>query len=422
MDRLPRLLLVLSLLLMFVVAVAPAFAQSPQDPFIGCDRGVFAETGASWVICMPERIPGLTWNGHLAIYLHGYVSPYPERPPEIPVDQYILSDGTSLPATINTMGYAFATTSFRTNGLAVKDGVADIMDLWGKFKAQHALKRPSRVYLFGASEGGLIATKAIEKHPAQFDGGVAACGPIGDFRMQADYIGDMRVIFDSFFPGMLPPTAIDIPETLMASWPAVAPGIGAALGTNPLATGQLLSVTQAAVDPANPATAVDTVLGVLWYNVFATNDARAKLGGNPFDNTRRQYSGSFNDALLNATVLRYKADRNALAALEAQYQTTGRLRTPLLTMHNIWDPIVPYIQATLYGQKVAEAGSSDLYHHIQAPRYGHCNFTSAEVMAALYWVVTMSSGQSFSNARDVMPNEEAYQQYLKLTNDLEARP
>jgi len=27
------------------------------------------------------------------------------------------------------MGYAFATTSYRTNGLAVKDGVADIMDL-----------------------------------------------------------------------------------------------------------------------------------------------------------------------------------------------------------------------------------------------------------------------------------------------------
>ncbi len=372
---------------------------------------------------MPERlpVPGLAWNGHLAIYLHGYVSPYPERPPEIPADQYILSDGTSLPATINAMGYAFATTSFRTNGLAVKDGVADIMDLWGEFKAQHTLKRPSRVYLFGASEGGLIATEAIEKHPAQFDGGVAACGPIGDFRLQADHIGDMRVIFDSFFPGMLRRRQIEIPETLMANWPTIAPGIGYAVGTNPLATGQLLAVTQAAIDPANLATAVDTVLGVLWYNVFATNDARG-AGWQSF----RQHAPPVLRVPQRRTAQRHSVTlqgrSNALAAIEAQYQTTGRLRTPLVTLHNTLDPIVPYKHAALYQQKVASAGSSNLYQHIPAPRYGHCNFTTAEVLAALNWVVTMSGGGAFTDARDVMPSKEAYQRYLELTSSLQARP
>jgi pimeloyl-ACP methyl ester carboxylesterase len=382
---------------------------------------VFAETGASWVICMPERI-GIPWNGDLMIYSHGYVSPYPERPPEIPADQYRLPDGPTFPDMFNTMGYAFATTSFRTNGLAVKDGVADIMDLWGEFKAQHALKRPSHVYMFGASEGGLVATQVIEKHPPQFDGGVAACGPIGDFRLQVDHVGDLRVVFDYFFPDMLPPTAIEVPETLMATWPAVAPVIGYALATNPVATGQLINVTQAAVDPADPATAVDTVLGVLWYNVFATNDARAKMGGNPFDNMGRTYTGSFNDLLLNDAVARYKADRNALSAIKAHYQTTGRLRTPLLTMHNTLDPIVPYAHAWLYGQKIAAAGASGLYAHIAAPRYGHCNFTSAEVLAALNWVVTRSGGPAFSNARAALPGEAAYQRYLELTGDLSATP
>ena len=35
---------------------------------------------------------------------------------------------------------------------------------------------------------------------------------------------------------------------------------------------------------ANPSTIVNTALDALWYNVFATNDAVQKLGGNPFGN------------------------------------------------------------------------------------------------------------------------------------------
>jgi pimeloyl-ACP methyl ester carboxylesterase len=276
--------------------------------------------------------------------------------------------------------------------------------------------------MFGASEGGLIATKVIEKHPPQFDGGVAACGPIGDFGMQVDYVADMRVIFDAFFPGMLPPTAIEIPEPLMANWPTVAPGIGYALGTSPEATAQLLNVTGAAVDPAEPLTLIGTTLGVLWYNVFATNDARAKMGGNPFDNLDRQYSGSFDDKGLNAAVVRYEADQNAQSAIKAHYSTTGRLKTPLITLHNRLDPIVPYAHAELYGQKVDAAGSSGLYAHIEDPRYGHCNFTIEEVLSALNWVVTMSGAKAFPNARAVMPSEEAYQRYLELTSDLQVQP
>ena len=420
MDRAPRRLLVSFLLLVLLLPAAPVAAQAPGDPFTGCDSGLIPNTGASWAICMPARL-GVPWNGDLIIFAHGYVSPYPERPPEIPLEQYTLADGTTIPNIANFTGYAFATTSFRTNGLAVKDGVADLMDLLGEFKLQHPLKRPARVYLIGASEGGLITALAIEKHQAQFDGGVAACGPIGDFRKQIDYLADTRVVFDALFPGALPPTAIDIPPALIADWPTLAPSIGFALATNPGLTSQLIAVTGAAVDPANPATALDTALGVLWYNIFATNDARLKLGGNPFDNSTRTYSGSLNDPLLNALVVRYQADTNALASIKAQYQTSGRLRTPLITLHNTLDPIVPYAHVVLYGQKVAASGSSALYAHISAPRYGHCNFTSPEIMASLGWIVTMSGAAPISNARAALPGNAAYARYLRLTMRLQSR-
>ncbi len=125
-----------------------------------------------------------------------------QGPPEVKV---------KAPDVINGMGYAFATTSFRTNGLAVKDGTADIMELWGQFKNLHPLRPEARTFLLGFSEGGLVTAKTIEKHQAQFAGGIAACGPIGDFQKQINYMGDIRVVFDSYFRGFLRPTRGSLP-------------------------------------------------------------------------------------------------------------------------------------------------------------------------------------------------------------------
>ena len=99
-----------------------------------------------------------------------------------------------------SQGYAFATTSYRKNGLAVKEGLADIVDLVEVFKTQLAKQSTGRVYVIGASEGGLIATLAAEKYSKTFCGGLALCGPIGDFRGQLNYWGDFRVLFDYFYP------------------------------------------------------------------------------------------------------------------------------------------------------------------------------------------------------------------------------
>ena len=63
----------------------------------------------------------------------------------------------------------------------------------------------------------------------------------------------------------------------------------------------------AAFDPANPATIAQTTLNVLMYNVFGGTDAEDKLGGNPYGNRLRWYSGSSNDLRLNLRVQRYSA-------------------------------------------------------------------------------------------------------------------
>ena len=87
--------------------------------------------------------------------------------------------------------------------------------------------------------------------------------------------------------------------------------------------------------------------------MFATSDAKAKLGGNPYDNSRRLYLGSGNDFWLNLLVDRYHADPAALAAIEADYQTSGKLAAPLVTLHTTADPIVPYWHEPLYSAEGA---------------------------------------------------------------------
>ncbi|MGQ9634666.1 MAG: hypothetical protein ACUVXB_10530 [Bryobacteraceae bacterium] len=202
-----------------------------------------------------------------------------------------------------------------------------------------------------------------------------------------DHIGNFRVVFDYFFPNLLPPSAISIPDSLIAGWESYyKPRVLAALSRQPVATAQLISVTNLPIG-LNPANIADAVTSVLWYNVFATNDAVAQLGGNPFDNKSRWYSGSLFDLLLNLRVARFAADKIALDRIQAYFQTTGALSRPLITLHTTADPVVPYWHETLYAQKAAAASSSHLLIQIPVLRYGHCNFNAAEVVGSFLLLV-----------------------------------
>ena len=270
---------------------------------------------------------------------------------------------------------------------------------------------PGRPLLVGVSEGGLVTALAVEKFPDVFSGGLAMCGPVGDMRGQINYWGDFRVVFDTFFPGALPlwsPENAMIPPQVMAGWEAAyAPSIAFQLSQNPLATAQLLSVTQAPIDPTDPTSIIKTVLGILWYNVFATNNGMAVLRGQPFDNSTRVYLGSANDGLLNSTVQRFDADRLALNKIASHYQTSGALQIPLVTLHTTGDPIVPYWHESLYGAKVAASGSAPLYDHIPIVRYGHCSFTIPEVLVAFQMLVLQVTGQGLANVNRALPDAAA---------------
>jgi pimeloyl-ACP methyl ester carboxylesterase len=383
---------------------AVAFAQAST-----CSADVKQDSGAFTRVCMPAAVP---WNGDLVVFAHGYVAP--ETPVGIPDDQLVLPDGTSIPEMVNGLGFAFVTTSYRKNGLAIRDGVEDLKDAVEAFLAsQHG--SPRRTYLVGASEGGLVTALAVEQAPEVFSGGLATCGPVGDFRRQVNYWGDFRVLFDYFFPNMLPGTAVDIDPDLRSRWASYyTPLIAAAVTSRPAVLDTLLRVSRAPFDPADPNTKVETVLGILWYNVFATADAIATLGGQPFDNTNRFYTGSGNDFLLNLRVKRYRAEIAALQAIDADYQTSGRLAAPLVTLHTTADPIVPYWHEPLYSWKALLGGSGLLHANLPVFRYGHCRFDAAQALVALGLLVLEVQGREARSPENVLTTASTPRGYQRL--------
>ena len=386
MRRLLRIILLLTVVASGTLIAAPVGAEDVPILPGECAEGVLPGTALS-LICVPTS----GWNGGLIVFAHGYVAPGE------PLGFYNLeefADGPSLPVLVQSLGYAFATTSYRRNGLAIREGVEDVQELVAAFKAKYP-RFVGPTYITGASEGGAVAALLAEQSPPLFDAGLSLCGPIGDFRKQIDYWGDFRVLFDYFFPTVLLPVggdAMHIPDDLIANWEDIyQPEVLEALQANPVAAAQLIITSRAAIKLGDPASIGQTTKGLLWYNVFATEDGKQQLGGKPFDNLTRIYRGSRNDWRLNRLVKRFTADPTALDAI-APYNTLGNPGIPLITLHTTGDEIVPFWHQALYRKKLLANGSTGVTQ-IPILRYGHCNFTTNEVLVAFSLMVLGATSQ-----------------------------
>jgi len=347
--------------------------EPPPDvgitPSAGCTDGLL-EHGGLYRICFPA-----TWNGDLVLFAHGYVAPQNDL--AIPEESI---GGQPASSVITGMGYAYGTTSYRANGLVADVAVDDILELMDT--VQHRYRPdPARAVVVGFSEGALVAVLAAERHADRFNGALAGCGPIGDFRAQLDYIADFRVVFDYFYPSLIPGDALQVPESVRAHWNDIyTPAIVVALAARPEAARQLFAVTGAPTAGSDVQSLAETAIGLLWYNTFGTADAQARLGGQPFDNSARLYAGSDDDAALNAGVARYTADPAALSSI-ARFTTSGAPQAPLINLHTTGDPIVPFSQASLYEDKVHQAGNGN-FTQVDVVRAGHCNFQASELLDA----------------------------------------
>jgi len=326
--------------------------------------------GALYRLDRPEA-----WNGRLVLFAHGGVPPHiPLRLPNVD----LLRDA------LVGRGYGFAYTSRSETGFAVKDGAQRTRQLLGLFTSEFG--PPERTYVMGNSLGGAITLMLAETNPGVFDGALPMCTIAGGTQMAADYVWGTRVLFDYYFPGVIPGDALHVPEGLEFSRD-LAPAVRSALLADPARAMELAAVDQIEIQYATFPELVTSLTGPatpLALQVNFTADLLGRTHGRSFfDNTATLYTGSQDDAALNASVGRFLSTPDATSYLDHYYQPDGNLTIPVLTLHTTRDPLVPFAHEAVYAGIVAARGTSDLLVQRTFDRFGHCTFTVGEQVSAL---------------------------------------
>jgi pimeloyl-ACP methyl ester carboxylesterase len=256
--------------------------------------------GARFRIDIPEN-----WNGGLVVYCHGYAAePVKFKEDKLP----------PLFSVFTSQGYALAQSGYASGGWAIEEAVNDTEALRRYFVGKYG--KPKETYITGHSMGGFLTMMLMERFPTTYDAGLALCGPLAPtnyFMSRGAFDG--RVVFDFYFPGILPP-----PDKVPADFKNI-----------PDLTKQVIALLDAQPDKAAALrryTGVHNNKDLGSTEVFITallGELQQRAGGNPFDNRDIIYESSDDYNALNRGVKRYAADARAAEYVRTWYTPTGKL-------------------------------------------------------------------------------------------------
>lgn len=350
--------------------LTPTAASAAQTSVPGVVEvvGVTGE-GSQYALLKPAE-----WNGDLVVYAHGYVQPF--------LDPSLVMEIAPFRDWLLTQGFAVAYAGGSETGYAVKDGVIRTHQLNGLF--DEAFGDPARTYLVGLSLGGLVADNLAEKFGPQYDGTLALCGVMAGGMWNATYIADFRVLFDVFYPGVLPGSLLEMPEdAIVAPGTPVFNAIYGAIAANPYPALDMARMDQIQLKYNSITELVTAFIHVLGYQVNGANALTDRVNGKSFfDNTATVYSGSSNDAAVNAAVARHEGDPSAENYFDRWWTPEGRITTPFVTLHTTRDPLVPNRGEDVFAGIVEAAGNSELLLQLTTDSFGHCAFTGPDIVGA----------------------------------------
>ncbi len=333
--------------------VAPVAEACPTGVPEGarCLRGQDSAK-SHYMIVVPAQ-----WSGVLVVHAHGGPALGP------PQASRNVEDIQRWAITVRE-GHAWAGSVFRQGGFAVTTAAEDTERVRRIF-VEHVAK-PRRTLLHGQSWGAMVATRAAEMFPKSWDGmlltsGVVAGPATYDFRL------DLRAIYQHLC-GNHPrpdeptyPLPIGLPADSKMTPAEMADRVDDCLGVRKPAT------QRTPAQASKLKTIVDVVKvpesSVILHMNRATFDFRdiaSKNGGvSPFGNAGARYSGSADDAALNAAVPRFTADPTAVARFAADTDHRGRFAMPVLSTQGIGDSTVFVESQDTLRQRMVAAGNGD---------------------------------------------------------------
>lgn len=360
------------------------------------------------------------WKGDALVFAHGYTRPG--------TSLHVADDPTAFGAGGSGImrvayddGLAAGHSAYDKSGMAVKTGAANTLRLRNFLAALGA----HRIYVSGSSMGGNIVMALIEQEPRAFAGAFAQCGVTDGWEKELGQLTDLRLAYNLLTEGTpyaLPGLQDATRSALEIIPPAGENGDAFRTAQTARLVAPLIALFRAAEKAPNGPEAriirqvasiggFEPEIASFFYPLvtlsFGADDMRATFGGQIYGNTDKVYrSNEMTPAeaeAFNRKVQRFSADPAAVAEARRWRQVTGRFRTPLVTLHNRIDSLVPYAQAEGLRRIVEASGNSARLLQITAPAaqwplpiggkgYDHCGFTPDEIQtswrALRTWVET----------------------------------
>jgi dienelactone hydrolase len=398
-----RRLLLIPALILAVLGPAPAAAAPASATYSGS-----LPNGTTWKAEIPAN-----WNGALLLYSHGYLPTFagaPNLPQNAP-------DPTTAAALL-AAGYGLTGSSYAAAGWALNTAPRDQLDTLSATIGAIG-RRPTRVLAVGTSMGGLVTAKLAETAGGRIHGALATCGIVAGGAALSNYQLDAEFAIsrllapgdDLTLAGYASLTEAFATTTALVA--AVTRAQATAEGRARVALAAALNHAPSWLPDQPPPGDVDAVqrgqyewlVRSLPFTTPARFDIETAVGGNPSWNVGVDYHRLLAQSADRDTVhAMYRragldlradldhltrhatitADPAAVARMMATSVPFGRLHMPVLTVHTTDDQLVPVQQEHAYRTAVERAGRSALLRQAYVARPGHCTFTPAELVAAVY--------------------------------------
>jgi len=351
-----------------------------------------ALNGVEYIIRVPAN-----WNGTLLVFAHPNQPRGPVTAECAPVAWPPVTP--SLEEQLLGLGYALAGSGFRNSD---KDGIQHTLSLTNFFKGR--IGNPDRIIVWGNSLGGKVALKLIEEHPGIYDGAIANAAPAAATPENLDSALAFGLAYAAAFGwhddlwGPVEDLRDDVDF-----WADVLPLIQTEAWPGPATYGRWEFIRLVLHQPAeafwgtNPVNNTKFFAVNMWKATQNRAAAEAEYGGPVASNIGIQYTLSAQEELdldslgVNADeLLAYmNARTNITADIAARNHAehwggfTGRLRRPVLTMHNIFDGQNFVSSESYYAALVQGAGCSDQLVQAYVNGIGHGSFSADQYLSVL---------------------------------------
>ena len=331
------------------------------------------------------------WNGRLVMWAHGFRDFTPELVADLPPIRALLIE----------KGYAWASSSFSSNGFAPYKAAVETAALHDLFIERFG--PPEFTYAAGASMGGNAVLLSLELYPERYDGALAACSTTG--AEMIDFLGHYAVL-GAFAAGMGRDDADTATELAELSVSRTMPSLEADTDARRV----FESLIRAMTGGARPFRH-EGFDGRFRLNFVLLGIARLLMPlDRLFDNTETVYPGApelgIKASRVNEQVVRVSVEPGAPEPNPGYTRLAGAVPVPLLMMHTTGDGFVPISLMVEFGARAEEAGNGDMVSMRAIRSAVHCGLSASEVETALddlvAWVEdgVKAPGEDLSGALD----------------------